>query len=54
MGTRASAPPTAMEERRMVLRWFRREEMNPDNSNPIQYPREIIKKERARFVMPYL
>jgi hypothetical protein len=52
MGTRAGTPPTAMEERRMVLRWYRREEMNPDNSNPIQYPREIIKKREPTSSCP--
>jgi hypothetical protein len=33
-----------MEERRMVLLWVKREEMKPEKSNPIQYPREIMKK----------
>jgi hypothetical protein len=39
-----TAPPTAMEERRIVFLWVRREEMKPENNKPTQYPKEIMKK----------
>ena len=52
METRMSAPPTAIDERRMVLRWFRREEMNPEKINPMQYPREIMKKREPASSCP--
>jgi len=41
-----------MEERRIVFLWVRREEIKPEKSNPIQYPREIMKKREPASPWP--
>jgi hypothetical protein len=46
------APPRARAERRMVFLWVRREEMKPEKNNPIQYPREIMKKREPASSCP--
>ena len=38
------AAPIAMLENRIVCRWVNRDEMNPDASRVVKYPREIIRK----------
>jgi hypothetical protein len=41
-----------MDERKIVFLWVRREEIKPESSNPIQYPREIMKKREPASSWP--